>query len=301
MAFARTDEVKQLVPGLNGIFGQEYNRYEDEAAEIFAVETSDRAFEEEVLFPGFGAAVTKPEGTGVTYANTEEQWVARYNHETVALAFAITEEAVEDNLYPTIAKRLSKALARAMAHTKQVRGANILNNAFSTSYLGGDAVELCGLHTLADGTTYRNEPTTAADLSETSLEDALIAIAAITDDRSIPAAITGTKLIVPRQLMFIADRILNSDKRVATGDNDLNAIKHGGYLPQGMRVNHRLTDADAWFVLTDCPDGLKMFQRRPVQTRMEGDFETGNMRYKARERYIFGWSDWRGAHGSEGS
>ena len=301
MAFSRTDEVRQLEPGLNTIFGDEYESHGEEHLALFDVHTSDKAWEEDVLFPGFGEAVVKPEGQGVTYANTEESWIARYNHETVALAFAMTEEAMEDNLYMSLAPKLSKFLARGMASFKQTKAANVANRAFNNSYLGGDGVELLGTHTLANGSTFANEPATAADLSETSLESILVDIAGVTDERGIPAALEGMHLIVPRQLMFTADRILNSPGRVQTPDNDLNAIKNGGYLPKGFSVNHRLTDTDAWFIKTNSPNGLKMFQRVPVQTKFEGDFETGNMRYKARERYIFGWSDWRGLFGSPGA
>ena len=301
MAFSRTDEVRQLEPGLNATFGDEYNRYENEHLAFLDAETSEKAWEEDVLFPGFGEAVVKPEGEGVTYGNTEESWIARYNHETIAFAFSVTEEAVEDNLYVAIAPKLAKFLARGMASFKQTKASNILNRAFNSSYLGGDGVELLGTHTQVDGVTFANEPGTAADLSETSLESILVDIAGATDERSIPANLRGMRLIVPRQLMFVADRILNSPGRVQTSDNDLNAIKNGNYLPQGFVVNHRLTDSDAWFIKTDAPNGLKMFQRKPIVTKFEGDFETGNLRYKSRERFSMGWSDWRGLFGSPGS
>lgn len=302
MAFSRAQELKELVPGLNAIFGIEYNRYDNEHTMIFDTEKSDRAFEEEVLFTGFGAAPTKQEGAGVQYDEAAESWVARYSHETIALAFAITEEAMEDNLYDKLAPRLTKMLARSMSHTKQVKAANVLNNAFSASFLGGDGVALCSTaHPLYGGGTLANRPATDADLSETSLEDATIAIEGWTDDRGIPQAIKVKKLIIPRQLKYVAERLLESDLRVSTGDNDLNALKSMRAIPEGFAVNHRLTDSDAWFLKTDCPDGLKHFQRVAMQTKMEGDFETGNVRYKARERYVFGWSDYRGLYGTAGA
>jgi hypothetical protein len=302
MALNRSQILKELEPGLHAIFGEEYARYENEHEALFDIESSDRAFEEEVLFPGFGAAVVKPEGQGVSYAETGEGWVSRYNHETVALAFAITEESMEDNLYESLSKRLSKSLARSMAHTKQVKGANVYNRAFNSSYTGGDGVELCSTaHTMQDGNTWANEPTVSADLSETSLEAALIAIAGFTDDRSIPIAAQARTLHIPRQLVFVAERVLKSPLRVGTADNDLNALATTGSVPGGVFVNHRFTDADAWFLRTDCPDSMKMFDRVSMDTKMEGDFETGNVRYKARERYSFGWSDPRGVYGSDGA
>ena len=302
MAFNRTQELKELVPGLNAIFGFELKQYENEHTEIFDSETSDRAFEEEVLFTGFGAAPTKAEGASVMYDEAAEGWIARYNHETVAMAFAITEEAMEDNLYDKLAPRLTKMLARSMSHTKQVKAANVLNNGFSTSYLGGDGEPLFDTaHPLSGGGTLANRPSTDADLSETSLEDACIAIEGWYDDRAIPQAIKVKKLIIPRQLVYVAKRLLDSDGRVATPDNDLNALKSTNSVPGGYVVNHRLTDPDAWFLKTDAPDGMKFFTRVKMQTKMEGDFETGNVRYKARERYTFGWSDWRGMYGTTGS
>lgn len=303
MAFSRAQELKELVPGLNAIFGIEYKRYENEHTEIFDTEKSDRAFEEEVLFTGFGAAPTKQEGAGVQYDEAAESWVARYSHETVALAFAITEEAMEDNLYDKLAPRLTKMLARSMNHTKQVKAANVLNNAFdSTNYKGGDGVSLCSTsHPLYGGGTLANRPSTDADLSETSLEDATIAIEGWTDDRGIPQSILVKKLIIPRQLKYVAERLLESDLRVSTGDNDINALKRMRAVPGGFAINHRLSDPDAWFLKTDCSDGLKHFQRVNMTTKMEGDFETGNVRYKARERYSFGWSDYRGVWGTTGA
>lgn len=302
MALNRTQILKELEPGLNAIFGEEYGRYENEHAVLFDSESSSRAFEEEVLFPGFGGAVVKPEGQAVTYAETGEGWVSRYNHETVALAFAITEEAMEDNLYESLSKRLTKALARSMAHTKQVKAANVYNNAFSASYTGGDGVALLSTaHPLQDGNTAANKPSTDADLSETSLENALIDIAGLVDDKSIPVALQARTLHIPRQLVFVAERLLMSPGRVGTADNDINAINAMGAMPGGFHVNHRFTDADAWFIRTDSPNAMKMFDRVSMSTKMEGDFETGNVRYKARERYSFGWSDWRGVYGSQGA
>lgn len=299
---SRAQLLKELEPGLNAIFGEAYAGYENEHAVLFDTETSNRAFEEEVLFPGFGEAVVKDEGAGVVYAETGEGWVSRYNHETIALAFAITEEAMEDNLYEPISKRLSKSLARSMAHTKQIKAANVYNNAFSASFLGGDGVALLATnHPLQDGGTLANEPTTPVDMSETSLEDALIAIAGFTDDKSIPIAAQAKSLHIPRQLVYVAERILKSTARVGTADNDLNALSSTGALPGGIFLNHRFTDPDAWFIRTDCPDGLKMFQRVGIKQAMEGDFETGNVRYKSRERYSFGWSDFRALYGSPGA
>jgi len=302
MAINRSQLLKELEPGLNAIFGEEYARYENEHAVLFDTESSDRSFEEEVLFPGFGAAVVKPEGQGVQYASSGEGWVARYTHETIALAFAITEEAMEDNLYESLSKRLSKSLARSMAHTKQVKAANVFNNAFSTSYLGGDGDSLCSTsHTLQDGATGTNRPATDADLSETSMEDALIAVAGFTDDKSIPIAAQARSLHIPRQLVFVAERLLKSTGRIETADNDINAIANMSAIPGGYHVNHRFTDTDAWFIRTDVPNGMKHFERVGMQTGMEGDFETGNVRYKARERYSFGWSDWRAVYGTQGA
>jgi len=302
MAISRAQLAKELEPGLNALFGMEYDRYENEHAEIFDTESSDRAFEEEVLIVGFGNAEVKTEGQGVDYDSASEGYTARYTHETVALAFALTEEAVEDNLYDRLGARYTKALARSMAHTKQVKAANVLNNAFSSSYTGGDGLSLINTaHTLAGGGTWANRASTMADLNETSLENALIGISTFVDDRNMILALQGTKLIVPPQLQFIADRLLESPGRVGTADNDINAVRNMGLLPQGYSVNHFLTDTDAWFLLTDCPDGFKHFERSPISTSMEGDFDTGNVRYKARERYSFGWSNPRCVYGSQGA
>ena len=302
MAISRAQLAKELEPGLNALFGMEYARYENEHAEIFETESSDRAFEEEVLIVGFGNAEVKTEGQGVDYDSATEGFTARYTHETVALAFALTEEAVEDNLYDRLGARYTKALARSMAHSKQVKAANVLNNAFSSSYTGGDGKSLVATdHPLAGGGTLSNRPTTFVDLNETSLENALISISTYVDDRNMILALQGTKLIVPPQLQFVADRLLESPGRVATADNDINAIRNMGLLPQGYAVNHFLTDTDAWYVLTDCPDGFKHFERTPITTSMEGDFDTGNVRYKARERYSFGFSNPRCVFGSQGA
>ena len=303
MAITRAQLVKELEPGLNALFGMEYNRYENEHAEIFSVETSDRAFEEEVMLTGFGAAPTKSEGAGVSYDSAQESFTARYTHETVALAFALTEEAIEDNLYDRLSGRYTKALARSMAHTKQVKAASVLNNAFSAgAYAGGDGVALCAdNHPTALGPNFSNEPATAADLNETSLEQGIIDIAAFTDERGLKVAVIARKLVVPKELQFTAERLMKSTLRTATADNDINAVKSMGLIPDGYVVNHYLTDTDAWFLLTDAPNGLKMFQRSAIKTAFEGDFDTGNVRYKARERYSFGWSDPRGIYGSPGA
>jgi len=302
MALNRAQILKELEPGLNAIFGMEYDRYEREHEYLFTTENSRRAFEEEVLFTGFGAAPSKPEGAAVTYDEARESWVSRYNHETIALAFSITEESIEDNLYDTLGSRLSKALARSMAHTKQVKGANILNNAFSGSFLGGDQVALLATnHPMIDGAEQSNKPATDADLSEAALEDALIAISEFLDDRGINIAVQARKLCVPPELVFVAERLLMTPGRPGTANNDVNAIKQMGMFPDGFSVNHRLTDPDAWFITTDAPNGLKHFERSSLTTKMEGDFETGNVRYKARERYSFGWSEWRGLYGSSGA
>jgi hypothetical protein len=302
MAISRAQLAKELEPGLNALFGMEYDRYENEHAEIFDTESSDRAFEEEVLIVGFGNASVKSEGQGVQFDSATEGFTARYTHETVALAFALTEEAVEDNLYDRLGARYTKALARSMAHTKQVKAANVLNNAFSSSYTGGDGVSLINTaHTLADGGSLANRQTTMADLNETSLENALISISTFVDDRNMILALRGMKLIVPPQLQFVADRLLETPGRVGTADNDINAVKNMGLLPEGYAVNHFLTDTDAWFLRTDCPDGFKHFERTPISTSMEGDFDTGNVRYKARERYSFGWSNPRCVFGSQGA
>ena len=302
MAISRAQLAKELEPGLNALFGMEYARYENEHAEIFETEASDRAFEEEVLIVGFGNARDKSEGQGVAYDQASEGFTARYTHETVALAFALTEEAVEDNLYDRLGARYTKALARSMAHTKQVKAANVLNNAFSSSFLGGDGKSLVATdHPLAGGGTFSNRPSAFSDLNETSLENALISISTFVDDRNMILALQGTKLIVPPQLQFVADRLLETPGRVETADNDINAIRNMGLLPQGYAVNHFLTDTDAFFVLTDVPDGFKHFERSPIATSMEGDFNTGNVRYKARERYSFGFSNPRAVFASQGA
>tara|TARA_B100000963_G_scaffold271171_2_gene239351 strand:- start:1479 stop:2387 length:909 start_codon:yes stop_codon:yes gene_type:complete len=302
MAISRAQLAKELEPGLNALFGMEYDRYENEHAEIFETESSDRAFEEEVLIVGFGNASTKDEGQGVQYDSASEGFTARYTHETIALAFSLTEEAVEDNLYDRLGARYTKALARSMAHTKQVKAANVLNNAFSSSFAGGDGKSLIATdHPLANGGTLANRATTMADLNETSLENALISISTFVDDRNMILAMRGTKLVVPPQLQFVADRLLETPGRVGTADNDINSIRNMGLLPEGYAVNHFLTDTDAFFILTDCPDGFKHFERTPITTSMEGDFDTGNVRYKARERYSFGFSNPRCVFGSQGA
>ena len=302
MAISRAQLAKELEPGLNALFGMEYDRYENEHSEIYDAETSDRAFEEEVMLSGFGNAPTKSEGAGVSFDVANEAFTARYTHETVALAFALTEEAIEDNLYDRLGARYTKALARSMAHTKQIKAAATLNNAFSSSFTGGDGVELCATnHPLSGGGTFANEPSVAADLNETSLEDALISISTFVDERNMVVAMRGMKLIVPPQLQFIADRLLESTLRPGTADNDVNAIKNMGMLPEGYTINHFLTDTDAFFIKTDAPNGFKMFERSPLSTSMEADFDTGNMRFKARERYSFGFSDPRCVFGSPGA
>ena len=302
MAISRAQLVKELEPGLNALFGLEYDRYTNETAEIFTTETSDRAFEEEVMLSGFGSAATKAEGASVTFDDAKEAFTARYTHQTVALAFAITEEAIEDNLYDRLGNRYARALARSMANTKQVKGAEILNNAFSSSQLGGDGVVLCSTaHPTVSGTNLSNTFTTQADLSETSLESALINIAAFIDERGLKISIQGTKLILPKELQFTAERILKSPLRVGTADNDINAIANMNMIPEGYRVNHYLNDTNAWFIKTDTPNGFKHFVRAALRTAMEGDFDTGNVRYKARERYSFGFSDPRCVYGSSGS
>ena len=300
MAINRAQLAKELEPGLNALFGMEYARYENEAAEIFEQESSDRAFEEEVMLVGFGQAAVKAEGAAVGFDSALESFTARYTHETIALAFSLTEEAVEDNLYDTLSARYTKSLARSMAYTKQVKGANILNNAFSTA--GGDGVSLVNAtHPTALGGNWSNRASTDADLNETSLEQAMIDIAAFIDERGLKVAMKARKMIIPVNTQFVADRLLNSTLRVGTADNDINAIKNMGMLPGGYTVNHYLVDTDAWFLKTDCPNGFKHFVRAALATGMEGDFDTGNMRYKARERYSFGWSDPRAVYGSQGS
>jgi hypothetical protein len=301
MAISRMQLVKELEPGLNALFGLEYDRYENQHTEIFDSENSDRAFEEEVMLGGFGNAEVKPEGSGVTYEAAQETFTARYTHETIALAFSLTEEAVEDNLYDKISTRYTKALARSMANTKQIKAANVLNRAFNSSFLGGDDKELCATdHPTLSG-DQKNELSTSADLNETSLEQMLIDIAGMKDERGMKIALRGMKMIIPVNLQFTAERLMKSAGRVGTADNDLNAVKSMGMVPQGYVVNNFLTDTDAFFIKTDAPNGLKMFTRAPIRTAMEGDFDTGNVRYKARERYSFGFSDWRGIFGSPGA
>jgi hypothetical protein len=302
MAISRSQLLKELLPGLNALFGMSYETYGEEHKEIFETETSERSFEEEQKLSGFSAAPVKNEGNAIAYDNAQEAWTARYNHETIALGFSITEEAVEDNLYDTLSARYTKALARAMAYTKQVKGANILNNGFSSSYKGGDGVELFSTaHPLVSGGTNSNEPATAADLNETSLEAAVIQIAAWTDERGLLIAAKPRKLIVPPNLMFVATRLLETELRVGTNNNDINALKNNGSIPGGYTVNHYLTDTNAWFLTTDVPNGMKHFVRTPLANSMDGDFDTGNVRYKARERYSFGWSDPLGMYGSPGA
>lgn len=302
MAINRAQLAKELEPGLNALFGMEYARYDNQHTEIFETEASDRAFEEEVMIVGFGNASVKGEGNAVEYDNATEGFTARYAHETVALAFSLTEEAVEDNLYDRLGSRYTKALARSMANTKQIKAASVLNNAFSSSYTGGDGVALVSnAHPLGGGGTASNRPTAYADLNETSLEDALINVSTLVDDRNLTIALQGRKLIVPPQLQFVADRLLQTPGRVGTSDNDINAIRNMGMVPEGYVVNNYLTDTDAWFLKTDCPDGFKHFERSPMQTSLEGDFDTGNMRYKARERYSFGYSNWRAVFASQGA
>jgi len=306
MAISRAQLAKELEPGLNSLFGLSYDSYgPNEYESIFAIEDSQRAFEEEVLITGFNTAPVKTEGQGVVFDNASEGFTARYTHDTIALAFALTEESLEDNLYDSLGKRYVKALARSMANTKEVKGADVLNNAFSSSFAGGDGVSLINTsHPLAGGGTAANRATTMADLNETSLEDSLIDISTFTDDKGLTISVQATKLVVPPQLVFVADRILESTLRTGTGDNDINAIRNTGVLPQGYTVNHYLSDPDAYFLLTtvtDSGEGLKMFQRSPMETSMEPDFTTGNLRYRARERYSFGFSDWRGIYGSQGA
>jgi hypothetical protein len=302
MAISRAQLLKELLPGLNALFGLEYNKYGEEHKEIYETETSERSFEEETKLSGFSAAPVKNEGAAIAYDNAQEAWTARYNHETIALGFSLTEEAVEDNLYDTLSARYTKALARAMAYTKQVKAANVLNNGFSATYPGGDGVQLFNTsHPLVSGGTNSNTPAVAADLNETSLENAVIQIAAWTDERGLLIAAKPRKLIVPPALMFVATRLLETQLRVGTNDNDINAIQNNGSIPEGYTVNHFLTDTNAWFLTTDVPNGMKHFVRTPLATSMDGDFDTGNVRYKARERYSFGWSDPLGMFGSPGA
>jgi hypothetical protein len=302
MAISRAQLLKELLPGLNALFGLEYARYGEEHKEIFETESSERSFEEETKLSGFSAAPVKNEGSAIAYDNAQEVFTARYNHETIALGFSLTEEAIEDNLYDSLSSRYTKALARAMAYTKQTKAAAILNNGFDTDYPGGDGQPLfSNAHPLVSGGTNSNIPTTAADLNETSLEAAVIQIAAWTDERGLLIAAKPRKLVVPPSLMFVATRLLETELRVSTADNDINALKSNGSIPEGYTVNHFLTDTDAWFLTTDVPNGLKHFVRTPMQNSMDGDFDTGNVRYKARERYSFGWSDPLGMYGSEGA
>ena len=301
MAISRAQLAKELEPGLNALFGLEYDRYENEHAEIFDEESSDRAFEEEVMLGGFSTAPVKSEGAAVNFDDAQETYTARYTHETIALAFSITEEAIEDNLYDRLASRYTKALARSMAQTKQIKAASILNNAFSTGSPIGDGAALCSAAHPSLSGNQRNLLSTAADLNETSLEQMLIDIAGFTDERGLKVAVRGMKLIIPKELQFIAERVMNSNLRSGTADNDANAMRNMGMLPEGASVNHFLTDTDAFFIKTDAPNGFKLFNRSPIKTAMEGDFDTGNMRFKARERYSFGVSDWRCVFGTPGA
>jgi hypothetical protein len=299
MAISRAQLVKELEPGLNALFGLEYSRYENQHAEIFPAETSERAFEEEVMLSGFGSAPVKNEGAGVVFDQANETFTARYTHETIALAFSITEEAIEDNLYDRLAARYTRALARSMSNTKQVKSAAVLNQAQVTTVRGGDGVSLINsAHPLATGGTFSNVLSTPADLNETSLEQSLIDIAGFVDERGLKIALTGRKMIIPKELQFTAERLMASPQRTATADNDINAIRSMGMIPEGYRVNNFLTDTDSFFILTDCPNGFKHFIRSPIKTAMEGDFDTGNVRFKARERYSFGWSDPRCVFGN---
>ena len=302
MAISRAQLLKELLPGLNALFGMEYSRYGEQHKEIYETETSERSFEEETKLSGFSAAPVKNEGAAIAYDNAQEAWTTRYNHETIALGFSITEEAIEDNLYDSLSARYTKGLARAMAYTKQVKAASILNNGFSASYAGGDGVALFSTaHPLINGGTNSNRPSTAADLNETSLENAVIQIAAWTDERGLLIAAKPKKLIVPPALQFVATRLLETSLRVGTTDNDINALKNNGSIPEGYTQNNYLTDTNGWYLTTDVPNGLKHFVRSPLANSMDGDFDTGNVRYKARERYSFGWSDPLGMYGSPGT
>jgi hypothetical protein len=310
MAINRSSIAKELLPGLNAVFGIEYTNVDNEHAPLFDVENSDRAFEEEVLFTGFGSAPVKGEGAAVQYDDAQEGYTARYTHETISLAFAVTEEAMEDNLYDTFAKLRARGLARAMANTKQVKAADVFNNGFSSSYLGGDGVALLSASHPTVGSGNQSNTLGATDLSEASLETALITIAKAKDDRGILIGLQAESLHIPPDLAFTADQILNSTLSTTTvtnsttgvtNTNDINSIRNQGLVPGGFFVNRRFTDTNAWFIKTDCPNGTKMFVRAPLQTKMEPDFDTGNLRYKARERYSFGWSDWRGFYGASGS
>ena len=302
MAISRAQLLKELLPGLNALYGLEYARYGEEHKEFYETEKSERSFEEETKLAGFGAAPVKNEGSAIAYDNAQEAFTSRYNHETIALGFSITEEAVEDNLYDSLSARYTKALARGMAYTKQVKAASVINNGFSANYIGGDGVSLFSTaHPLVNGGTNSNRPSTAADLNETSLEAAVIQIAAWTDEKGLLIAAKPRKLVVPPSLMFVATRLLETSLRVGTADNDINALKNNGSIPEGYCVNHFLTDSNGWYLTTDVPNGLKHFVRTPMATSMDGDFDTGNVRYKARERYSFGWSDPLGIFGSPGS
>lgn len=302
MAISRAQLLKELLPGLNALFGLEYARYGEEHKEIYETETSERSFEEETKLSGFTAAPVKNEGSAIAYDNAQEAWTARYNHETIAQGFSITEEAIEDNLYDSLSARYTKALARSMSYTKQVKAAAVLNNGFTSGYNGGDGVPLfSNAHPLVSGGTNSNIPSTAADLNETSLENAVIQIAAWTDERGLLIAARPRKLIIPPSLQFVATRLLETSLRVGTTDNDINALKNNGSIPEGYAINHFLTDTNAWFLTTDVPNGMKHFVRSPMATSMDGDFDTGNVRYKARERYSFGFSDPLGMYGSAGA
>jgi len=302
MAISRAQLLKELLPGLNALFGLEYSRYGEEHKELYEVESSERSFEEETKLSGFSAAPVKNEGSAIAYDNAQEAWTTRYNHETIALGFSITEEAVEDNLYDSLSARYTKGLARAMAYTKQVKGAAVINNGFSAAYPGGDGVALFSTaHPLVNGGTNSNRPSVGADLNETSLEAAVIQIAAWTDERGLLIAAKPKKMIVPPALQFVATRLLETSLRVGTTDNDINALKSNGSIPEGYAINHFLTDTNGWYLTTDVPNGLKHFVRSPLANSMDGDFDTGNVRYKSRERYSFGWSDPLGVFGSPGS
>ena len=299
MAISRAQLLKELLPGLNALFGLEYARYGEEHKEIYETETSERSFEEETKLSGFSAAPVKNEGSAIAYDNAQEAWTTRYNHETIALGFSITEEAIEDNLYDSLSARYTKGLARAMAYTKQVKAAAVLNNGFNSAYVGGDGVSLFNsAHPLVNGGTNSNSPSTPADLNETSLENAVIQIAAWTDERGLLIAAKPKKLIVPPALKFVATRLLETKLRVGTNNNDINDIENNGSIPEGYTINHFLTAPNAWFLLTDVPNGMKHFERTPLQNSMDGDFDTGNVRYKSRERYSFGWSDPLGIYGT---
>jgi hypothetical protein len=302
MAISRAQLLKELLPGLNALFGLEYAKYGEEHKEIYETETSERSFEEETKLSGFSAAPVKNEGSAIAYDNGQEAWTARYNHETIAMGFSLTEEAIEDNLYDSLSARYTKALARSMAYTKQVKAAAVLNNGFTSGYNGGDGVPLfSNAHPLVSGGTNSNVPSTPSDLNETSLEAAVIQISLWTDERSLLIAAKPRKLVVPPALQFVATRLLETELRVGTNDNDINALKNNGSIPEGYAINHFLTDTNAWFLTTDVPNGMKHFERTPLQNSMDGDFDTGNVRYKSRERYSFGWSDPLGMYGSAGA